>query len=735
MREGCHRAAGGGILNGPDGRGRAPWRHCASAAAVGVLVLTSTACVTAGGVTDRAPEATSFQDFRYSSRASVPSADKPQSKLWYAHDSWWGVLAASARRTSASTRIYRLASNSWIDTGTVVDPRPGSTADVLWDGRRLFVVSRTRDAPLAVASFSYDRSGRTWSMDSGFPVRLGAGSESATIAEDSTGRLWVTYTHARHVWVTHSTTTLRTWSEPFDPAGSASTLSSDDISSIISFDGRIGVMWSDQHKEEFDFAVHRDGDGDATWSHEVAESGLLSADDHIHLATVPSPSGSRVVAAVKTSLDKLSAVTPTANQISVLVRSPGGSWLARPAGRVGDGPTRPILVVDNSNRQLYVLSASWSAGVYYKRSPFGRLTFGGTWNTLISSRSAPGVDNPTSSKSPVTSRSGLVVLASSQGSHRYYHAVLSPAPPSTRAPLPEPPGLVRADVTAGCQVNLTWTQAPGAAEGTAYLLARDGRYLSSTGDTAFTDSDVDCGSAYRYRVFTRDPSGRRSAPSSPATIRAPDALHPGRGIWLRATAAAVAPSGGRIELTMPSVRPGDVLLASVSSSGRANVAAPPGWRLVRHSVSGSLTMDTYAMRATGDEAGHYSWGLSGGGTAVLNLVVYAGAASRDPVASSSSQVAGAPSRFITLPALDLAEPRSAAIGFFAVAAKAALSPPPEMVANISAGHIGGGSAVTAGSGQALDVATPQASLVATARRPGRVIGQLIVLRPAAGGSG
>jgi hypothetical protein len=736
VRKGRHPAAGWSLLRPAESECRVSCRQAATAAAVGVLVLTWTACVTAGGVTGPAPQASSFEDFRYSGRAIDPSGDKPQSKLWYAHGSWWGVLAASARRNSAATRIYRLASNAWIDTGTVVDARPDSTADVLWDGRRLFVASRTQDAPLSIARFRYDRDRRTWSMDSGFPVRLGTGSESAAIAEDSTGRLWVTYTSARHVWVAHSAIGQRAWSQPFDPVRSGTTISSDDISSIVSFDDKIGVMWSDQHKAEFGFAVHRDGDNDATWSQEVAESGLLSADDHMHLATVPSSSGSLVVAAVKTSVDKISGVTPAADQILVLVRSPGGAWLTRPAGTVEDGSTRPSLVVDESNREVYLLTASWRSGIYFKQSTFGRLTFDGTWNTLIAPTFARGIDNPTSSKAPVTRRSGLLVLASAQGSHRYYHAELPlPRPAGGRA-APQPPGLLQADVTRGCQVNLTWTQAPGEAEGTEYLLARDGSYLTTTAGTEFTDSAVDCGSAHRYTVFTRDSSGKTSAASSPATVTTPDAVHRGSGIWLRSTAAAVGGADGRISVTLPSVQRGDVLLASISRNGRGRLAPPPGWQWVQHNVSGrAMTMDTYARLARRHEAGGYTWGVGAGGNAVLNLAVYAGADSKDPVADSSGQVAAASSRIIPLPALDFAPPGSAAIGFFAVSAKAALSSPPEMVANISAGHASGGSAVSAGSAQELDVTTPQAALVATASWPGRGIGQLIVLRPAARGTG
>lgn len=74
------------------------------------------------------------------------------------------------------------------------------------------------------------------SLDKGFPVRVGKGSESAAIAADSGGTLWVTFTHNRRVWVAHTTTDDRTWTAPSEPGAGSASISIDDISSIVSFD-------------------------------------------------------------------------------------------------------------------------------------------------------------------------------------------------------------------------------------------------------------------------------------------------------------------------------------------------------------------------------------------------------------------------------------------------------------------------------------------------------------------
>jgi hypothetical protein len=691
------------------------------------LLLTFAAHVTAAVTSGAAPQPTVTQDFRYTGGADNPSGDKPQSKLWYAHGSWWGVLAAAVRTAPQGTRIYKLVSDHWERTGAEVDPRPDSTGDVLWDGRKLYVASRSPAAPLAVARFSYDRHKGTWSLDDGFPVRLGTGSESATIAEDSTRTLWVTYTSKRRVWVAHSTGDDRRWTAPFQP-GVDMRASSDDISAVVAFGSKIGVMWSDQYNDEFHFAVHQDGDADDAWSQEVPSSGLASADDHIHLATIPSASGTQVVAVVKTSLDDLPAVVPTANQIEVLVRATDGHWRALPAGTIQDGPTRPILVVDRSNRQLYVVSASWGAGIYYKAAPFDRLSFEGTWRPLMPPSVAPGIDNPTSSKWAVTSHTGMVVLASAQGRHRYFHATL----PLPRTPAdtsaPSAPVLLQPQVTSGCEVNLSWTQPTDNVGVTGYVVSRDGRYLTTTAETAFTDSTVDCGSTHRYTVSAVDAAGNKSRGDPSATVTAPDAVRRGQGIWLRSVTTARAHGSTRVDLVAPPAKRGDLLLASISADGSAPDHPPPGWHLVRRTVAGkALTMATYFRAAEGAPK-EYSWDVGGARNAVVTLAVYAGTSAHDPVVVSSGQAGSTSAHEVILPAVDVRQPGSAVVGFFSVAAKAALTTPPEMVVNVVQGDASNGTSVTAGSAELLDVDGPQRSMVAVSSRGGYGIGQILVLR-------
>jgi hypothetical protein len=73
---------------------------------------------------------------------STPTGEKPESKLWWNDGYWWGSLCNDA---AEAYYIYRfdLATHSWIDTGTQLDNRPNTKADVLWDAadQKLYVVS------------------------------------------------------------------------------------------------------------------------------------------------------------------------------------------------------------------------------------------------------------------------------------------------------------------------------------------------------------------------------------------------------------------------------------------------------------------------------------------------------------------------------------------------------------------------------------------------------------------
>ena len=124
--------------------------------------------------------------------------------------------------------------------------------------------------------YTYDAVTRTYSPDVGYPVTVATGgTEVVVLDQDSTGRLWMTFTQDSKVWVTHTTTTDGNWVAPYVlPVPGGDTITPDDIAAIVAFNGQIGVMWGNQNEESYYFAIHVDGDPDTTWVRETAYTGL-----------------------------------------------------------------------------------------------------------------------------------------------------------------------------------------------------------------------------------------------------------------------------------------------------------------------------------------------------------------------------------------------------------------------------------------------------------------------------
>ena len=418
----------------------APARHrrhrrarTALAALLAAAALASIAAAPAGAV--------GFQDFSYAG-VVAPTADKPQSKIWVNDGIWWASLWNTA---TVRHEIYRLdwATQTWSSTGVPIDARRTSTADILWDGTHLYVASSGPDAGVASQSarvyrFSYDPAQQTYALDASFPVTVSSGGmEAVVLAKDGAGTVWVTFTQNNQAFTAHSTTDDAHWTAPeVLPFPQATALAPDDISSIVAFDGKIGVMWSDQGDplvEAFQFATHTDGTPATQWSLTTASSGDHAADDHINLKALSGDPAGRVFAATKTSSTVLGN---TLQQLLVL--SPNGTWSApRQFGTVADNQTRSQVLIDTEHRRLYMfVSAPCCSGgtILFKSTSLDSIAFpAGLGTPLIQLPGAPMINNPTSTKQPLTSATGMVVLGGDDSTGLYVHAAMA-LTPDGRAP-------------------------------------------------------------------------------------------------------------------------------------------------------------------------------------------------------------------------------------------------------------------------------------------------------------
>ncbi len=394
---------------------------------------------TVGAVLAPAPAVSQTGDVGYVGPSyagvSAPTADKPQSKLWHHFGRWWGVLFDPV---SDDYTIHRFnwSTNTWTNTGVFVENRNRTHSDALSVGNALYVATglipgaSSSDSSAYLRRYTYDPAAQRYNPDAGYPVELHGGAlESIVIDIDTSGTLWATFTVAnssggRKVMVTHSTTDDRTWVAPYVvPTAGAATLTSDDISAVVAFRGQIGVMWSNQNEDAMYFATHADGAPDNAWQLTPALQGPRYADDHINLKSLQAGPEGEVLAAVKTELQQGGA------PLVLLLVLDKGSWSRHTFGTVGEDHTRPLVIVDDENREAYMFAASpcCSGGsIYMKQSPLAHISFpSGLGTPFISSSSNTTVNNPSSTKQPVNSTTGLLVIAGDDGTSRYLHNTIA----------------------------------------------------------------------------------------------------------------------------------------------------------------------------------------------------------------------------------------------------------------------------------------------------------------------
>lgn len=392
-----------------------------------------------------------YQDFQYnpgpdsSTGGDAVTGARNQSKLWFNDGRWWAVMFDKTNAANPAYRIQSLdmATQTWTTgaTATQADKRNKSHADVLSDGNTLWMASSHKsgtnvppNGDLQVFKFTYNSTTKKYTIVAGFPKVVagsvgGQGTESATIAKATDGRLWVAYTQddatpatTSHVKVVGSTTAAGTiWSAPVEIPGGTSPITNNDVAAITNLNNGVGVFWSNQSATDhaFYFSVHPDG---GAWgARETAYNPALGADGHMSVKT---NTNGDVLAAVKTSQ------TGSNPLIGVLRRTAGGTWesihtVATSAGT--PDPTRPILVLDAEANEADVFMTSQVDGGFITRrtASLTTLDFGAasSGTAFIQSSADPLISDATSSKQVSTVASGIIVLASDRTAtiRRYLH--------------------------------------------------------------------------------------------------------------------------------------------------------------------------------------------------------------------------------------------------------------------------------------------------------------------------
>jgi hypothetical protein len=559
------------------------------------LALLATAAMTVGQVPLAVAAPVNIRTYpgpAYSSQvARPPTLAGSQSKLWFHADAWWALMFDP---TARSVRVAELMpDHTWRPTPAVVNADALDSGDALPDGDDVHVVSRMFDGSLHYVRLRFDHATRAYSTTPSTLVTTRGPRAPATIAKDSTGRLWVAYATAAELAVTYSDDGGLTWAAS-NVLAEIGTGSSAEASALVSYDNRIGLLWSDQATGSFQFASHLDGDSVLSWSRETARAGPR-AGDHISLRSVDGPTDT-LVAAVKTSPGDLGEL-PEDVLIEVLVRTPEGTWSSVPVSTVADGLDDPVLQIDQVTGTLH-LFASANDDVVAKQAPLNDIQFPPGPGRLFVLGSEGRLIQPTVAKAPVDTRSGQVVLVSDTGTLTYRHGeapILSPAPVPDASDVTPPaaPTLLQGRASSHDTVDLSWAEGTDGDRWAAarngvpvqgYVVLRDGVEIATVTSTFLHDEprageDLSSEKDVRYEVVAVDSSGNRS-PAAVIDVLLPryrpeqDPTLVGLGLLgLAAVAGALAVRRAWLSQTM-TLRPARALGRSTLRTGGPTTPRP-----------------------------------------------------------------------------------------------------------------------------------------------------------------
>lgn len=276
-----------------------------------------------------------------------PTADKPQSKLWFADEYWWAVLPDSTGPT-----LWQRTGDGWKERSEVRMELKGvpGRADV-WAEEEQTTAVGVADSSLTVFRLLKEPGSLRIKWRSEILAKLYPPSpspvETATIAKDGDGNWWVAAAAGLNVCVWFSSDNGKNWTKPVILAEG---IDEDDICTITPIRGGVGVIWSDQVRDAVLIREHKDGNPVSVWEKKtVIDSGNKTADDHLNTAL---SSDGTLWLVTKNSVDQ--AGQP---QFVLRVRQADGKWVNKPylvlESRM-KRPSRPIVVTTEDGSLVFV---------------------------------------------------------------------------------------------------------------------------------------------------------------------------------------------------------------------------------------------------------------------------------------------------------------------------------------------------------------------------------------------
>ncbi|GLB49349.1 hypothetical protein [Neptunitalea lumnitzerae] len=272
----------------------------------------------------------------------TPTADKPQSKIWFMDSTWWALLPSKSGPT-----LWERTADGWITNAEVNNQLKGlqGRVDTYVDRNIVYAVGVNN---YEISVFSLSKSSSRWKVNvlGNFTFKKNKHVETATISLDNVGNLWVSAIVGDEVTVWCKSGNKH-WNKPYIIANG---IGKDDICTIVTQDNLVRVIWSDQKNEAIMNCTHLNTKTYNEWeSIEIVEKGNKTADDHLN--TLVADDGTLYLV-TKNSLDIVGKP-----QFVLRVLPVGGTWKNYPFCNLEATrqPTRPIIVgVKNKASDIFI---------------------------------------------------------------------------------------------------------------------------------------------------------------------------------------------------------------------------------------------------------------------------------------------------------------------------------------------------------------------------------------------
>jgi chitodextrinase len=315
--------------------------------------------------------------------------------------------------------------------------------------------------------------------------------------------------------------------------------------------------------------------------------------------------------------------------------------------------------------------------VYYKTTPLGALSFPTGKGAPFVQWPGASINDPSTSKHPVTAATGLVVLASDDDAHRYYHGELAldgstTPPPDGQAPT-QPTGL-QVTATTASSVSLSWTASTDDTGVTGYRVFRGTTQVGTVTTTSYTDSGLAASTAYSYTVRAVDAAGNVSPASTAvtATTQSGTTTPPPAGTGFVGAATAAGTTTSTSVAAPAGAQTGDVLVAVVSTRGAPSIPTPAGWTAVRTDTVTTTMRQAVFVRALTSDTAASTWTLASAQPHVVQVLAFRGVSTTSPVVAAGG--AASTSTAITAPSVAAAA-GGPVVTFAGIARATTLTPP------------------------------------------------------------